>query len=206
MARSQTRRSQPNLQEAVPNHLAGATGGARRSDGGHCVCQHAVLVPSAAVPGPSGPRRSRAARAAEGRGRVCAGAGKAALPAAAAAPVPPLPRRARPVPIPGGGPSRRGAASPSPPAFPTARPPPARLQGLPPSGSRRESGSERARGRAEAARFGAAALERGARGDASPPLRVRSLARSPPPALRSFPPLPGVIDPSRAPPLPPRPF
>lgn len=39
------------------------------------------------------------------------------------------------------------------------------------------------------------------------PPSPRSLARSPPPALRSFPPLPGVIDPSRAPPLPPpRPF
>uniref|UniRef100_A0A8C2QUJ3 Gamma-aminobutyric acid type B receptor subunit 2 n=1 Tax=Capra hircus TaxID=9925 RepID=A0A8C2QUJ3_CAPHI len=50
------------------------------------------------------------------------------------------------------GPSRRGAASPSPPAFPAARPPPAGLQGLLPNGSRRESSSERARGRAEAIR------------------------------------------------------
>lgn len=131
--------------------------------------------------------RSRAVARAEGRGRVCACAGKAALPAAAAAPVPPLPRRARPVPVPGGGPSRRGAASPSPPAFPTARPPPAGLRRLPPSGSRRESGSERARGRAEAARFGAAALERGAREDAGPPLRVRSLVPRLPHSARSHP-------------------
>ena len=173
----QTRRSQPNLHEAVQNHRAGATGSARRSGGGHCVCQHAVFFPSAAVPGLSGPGRSRAARAAEGRGRVCACAGKAALLAAAAAPVPPLPRCARPVPVPGGSPSRRGAASLSPPAFLTARPPPAGLQGLPPSGSRRESGSERARGRAEAARFGAAALERGARGDAGPRSEERRVGK-----------------------------
>ncbi|KAM7319730.1 hypothetical protein ACRRTK_021413 [Alexandromys fortis] len=41
------------------------------------------------------------------------------------------------------------------------------------------------------------------RAETRPPRR--SLAGSPPPALRSLPPLPGVIDPSRAPP-PPRPF
>lgn len=45
------------------------------------------------------------------------------------------------------------------------------------------------------------------RAETRPPRRslARSLAGSPPPALRSLPPLPGVIDPSRAPP-PPRPF
>lgn len=187
MARSQTRPSQPDLREAVPNHRAGATGSARRNDRGHCVCQHAVLVPSAAAPRSSGPGGRGAARAAEGRGRGCACAGKAAFPAAAAAPAPPLPRRARPVPVPGGGPRRRGAALPSPPAFPAARPPPARLQGLLLNGSRRESSSERARGRAEAAGFGAAAQERGARGDAGPPLRVCSLAPRLPHSARSHP-------------------
>lgn len=99
----------------------------------------------------------------------------------------PLPRRARPVPVPGGGPNRRRAASPSPPAFPAARPPPAGLQGLPRSSSRRESGSERARGRAEAAWFGVAAPERGAREDAGPPLSVRSLAPRLPHSARSHP-------------------
>lgn len=86
----------------------------------------------------------------------------------------PLPWRARPVPVPGGGPSCRGAASPSPPAFPAARPPPAGLQGLPPCSSGRDIGSERTRGRAEAARCGVAAL-REARGDTGP---LSAFARS----------------------------
>lgn len=61
------------------------------------------------------------------------------------------------------------------------------LQRLPLSSSRRESGSERARGRAEAAWFGVAAPERGAREDAGPPLRVCSLAPRLPHSARSHP-------------------
>lgn len=67
MSSSQLRPSQPDLPVAVPNDRAGS---ARRSGGGHGVCQHAVLVPPAPVPGGSGPRRS-----ADSGGPLCGGPG-----------------------------------------------------------------------------------------------------------------------------------
>lgn len=117
----------------------------------------------------------------------------------------PLPLRARPVPVPGGGPSRRSAASPSPRSSLAALPPPTGLQGPPARGSGQESvGSRTGAGGGGRVRGGRAVQRRA---ETRPPRRslARSLAGSPPPALRSLPPLPGVIDPSRAPP-PPRPF
>lgn len=143
-----------------------------------------TLSVSAQVPGGS---PAAAAGAAEGQGRVCACAGKAALPAAAAAPPPPPARTARPRPRRRPEPPLSSLAFASRVAFPAALPPPAGLQGLQPSGSRRESGSERERGRAEAAGFCAAVRERGARGDAGPPLRICSLAPRLPHSARSHP-------------------
>lgn len=165
--------------------------------------------PNPRAPGARVPRgaRTSAARAAEGRGRVCACAGKAALPAAAPAPAPPPPpaRTARP----------RPRRRPEPPrsSFAFA----SRVSCLPPSpgqapgaAAERLPAGERLRARTGA---GGGGLVRGGRAGERRarrrrPPSPRLLSRSPPPALRSLPPLPGVIDPSRAPPLPPppRPF
>lgn len=156
MARSQPRPSQPDLREAVPNHRAGATGSAGRSGGGHCVCQHAVLCPRIAVPRRSGPRRSAGSDNLRGGGpgaRVCVCWGGGPPRGRRSAGASPSPGAHGPSPSPEA--ARAAAEQPRlrlprflPPALP-----PARLQGLSPSSSERESGSERARGRAEAARF-----------------------------------------------------
>lgn len=206
MSSSLLRPSQPDLRVAVPNHLAGS---ARWSGGGHGVCQHAVLVPSAPVPGRSGPRRSADSDSPLGGGpgaRVCVcweGGPPRGRPCASASPSPGAHGRPRP--------RRRPEPPPSSLAFASrvsCRPPsPGRAPG---AAAEQLPAGERLRARTGA---GGGGLVRGGRAGERrarrrrPPSR-RSLSRSPPPALRSLPPLPGVIDPSRAPPLPPplRPF
>lgn len=166
------KQSQTTVQ-ALQDALGKAVGASSRS-----------LIP---VLGRSGPWRAAASRAAEGRGACVRVLGRQPSPPQPQRQRLPLPKRARPVPVPGGGPSLRGGASPSPPAFPAARPPPAPFRELLPRGSRRESGSERARGRAEAVGFEAAVREGGARRHAGPPLRVCSLTPRLPHSSRSHP-------------------
>lgn len=196
-----TRRpSQPDLREAVPNHRAGAAGSARESSGGQFSSSRSQI----SVLGCSGPWRAAATRAAEGRGRVYACAGKAALPAAAAAPAPAPPpsqaRTARPRPRRRPEPplsslafaSRVSCRSPSPGPVPGAA-------------AERLPAGERLRARTGAGGGGPVRGGRagGRRAQRRWPPSPRLLVYSPPPALLSLPPLPSVIDPSRAPLLPP---
>lgn len=193
-----------DLGEAAPNHLAGATGSAGR--GG--------AAPRVAAPGRDSRNRGAlelrlsvgsaglgSRRGTEPRARVCVCREHG----------PPRGRRSA-----GASPSH-GAHGPSlspEAARAAAQQPRLRLARLPPPSLPRLDSRVRwpaAPGRkALRSRTGAGgggrvrggrAGER--RAETRPPRR--SLAGSPPPALRSLPPLPGVIDPSRAPP-PPRPF
>lgn len=203
MEHSFPRLARLDLGKAVPNHLAGATGSAGRGGRGPARGSSGSRFPK---PRCSGAQVTGGVSRPRQPARHSARGASVRVPGARPSPRPPqrrrlpLPRRTRPVPVPGGGPSRRSAASPSPCASPAALPPPAGLQGPPARSSGQESaaiahGGGRRRPGAGRPRW------REARGDSAP----SALAGSPPPALRSLPPLPGVIDPSRAPP-PPRPF
>lgn len=208
MERSFPRLARLDLGEAVPNHLAGATGSVGR--GARVPRAWQLRFPQTWC---SGAQVSGGVSRPQPPARRSAPGASVRVPGARPSPRPPqrrrlpLPRRARPVPVPGGGPSRRSAALPSPPEPPAALPPLAGLQGPPSRGSEQERaaiahGGGRRRPGAGRPRW------REARGDSAPSALARSLAGSPPPALRWLPPLPGVIDPSRAPPPPPppRPF
>lgn len=202
MARRQPRPSQPDLQAAVPNHRAGS---ARRSGGGHCVYH----VPPTPVPGHSGPPRSADIGSPRGEGpgaRLCV-CWEGGPPAAAPAPAPPPPpaRTARPRPRRRPEPPRSSLAFAS--RVSCRLPSPGRAPG---AAAERLPAGERLRARTGA---GGGGLVRGGRAGERRarrrrPPSPRLLSRSPPPALGSLPPLPGVIDPSRAPPPPPppRPF
>lgn len=203
MEHSFPRLARLDLGKAVPNHLAGATGSAGRGGRGPARGSSGSRFPK---PRCSGAQVTGGVSRPRQPARHSAPGASVRVPGARPSPRPPqrrrlpLPRRTRPVPVPGGGPSRRSTASPSPCASPAALPPPAGLQGPPARSSGQESaaiahGGGRRRPGAGRPRW------REARGDSAP----SALAGSPPPALRSLPPLPGVIDPSRAPP-PPRPF
>lgn len=200
MARSPPRPSQLDLGEAVPNHSAGAARCARRSGGCHSRFPNAVRKRSGS--------RWFAGSGSRGRGgpgaRVCVcweggppRCRRSASPSPGAHGPSPSPEAAR-------------AAAEQPrlrlPRYVSCRPPsPGRAPG---AAAERLPAGELLRARTGAGGGGpvlrGCAGERRARRRGPPSQDL--LARSPPPALRSLPPLLGVIDPSRAPPLPPRPF
>lgn len=180
MEHSFPRLARLDLGKAVPNHLAGATGSAGRGGRGPARGSSGSRFPK---PRCSGAQVTGGVSRPRQPARHSAPGASVRVPGARPSPRPPqrrrlpLPRRTRPVPVPGGGPSRRSAASPSPCASPAALPPPAGLQGPPARSSGQESaaiahGGGRRRPGAGRPRW------REARGDSAPSALARWLPAS----------------------------
>lgn len=180
MEHSFPRLARLDLGKAVPNHLAGATGSAGRGGRGPARDSSESRFPKPRCSGAQvtgGVSRPRQPARHSARVRVCVCREHGPPRGRRSAGASPSHRRTRPVPVPGGGPSRRSAASPSPCASPAALPPPAGLQGSPARSSGQES-AEIAHGGGRRRPGAGRPRWREARGDSAPSALSRWLPAS----------------------------